>query len=243
MKLDLTGGRDAATYSGTLNVSEFDLGTWTGDKQVGKTDFSVSIKEGSKGLRLETLDATIDGTLQALQYKGYTYKNAKISGRFAQKIFDGIIKVDEKEISLDFNGLVNIKEQQPIYDFKLNIKKLDLFTLGFTKKPLTVSGKFDHISLVGNNLRNLHGDMLVSQINYEFNNEPRQFIDSIYLQKQLKSDGSSFLRLESSVLSAMFVGNFDIASLPNTSLYVFEKNFPALAGKFGHHSFRLNLSQ
>jgi hypothetical protein len=233
MKLDMTGGRDAATYSGNLSLVNFNLQKWLDDNKFGKSDLRLTIQSGSKGLRSETLDITLDGALEKLEYNGYTYKNALIKGRFAQKNFDGEIKISEKDISLSFAGVVNLKGDEDIYQFKAQINKLDLFALGFSKKPLTLKGNFDHISLKGSNLRNLHGEVLINSIQYKYADKPTQVIDSMLVVKENTPDGNAYLKVQSPLFSSTMVGQFDLQSVHKTAVYVFHQNFPAFAQKLG----------
>ncbi len=234
MKLDMKGGVDAAQYSGSLQMQGFDLGTWTGNKDLERTDFSISIAEGSRGLKLETLHMALNGDIHKLRFKGYDYERVKVNGLFADKTFDGTVKIDERELALNFGGLLNLKEAVPKYDFKLDVERCDLHKLGLSKVPFLLKGSVSKFIMEGNDLRTMRGEALLNHIVYKYQDEKEQVIDSISLVKQDKQEGQgSYLILRSPVATLLMDGKFDLSTVHKTALYVFNENFPVVAKKMG----------
>jgi TamB, inner membrane protein subunit of TAM complex len=233
MELDLAGGKNAAQYSGKLGLQDFDLGTWMGDSQFGKTSLDIRIDTGSRGLVLKTLDAKVVGSLNSLDFKGYKYKNVQFGGLFSNQIFDGFVRTSEKDLALDFNGLVNMKDSIPIFNFKMDIVRADLFQLGLTKVPLSLRGSVERFQMTGRNLQEAQGEGLIRGLSYRYQSDMEQTIDSVFLQKQRKANGESYVLLKSSVASAILDGNFDLTTMQKTVQSVLGRNYQRFARKLG----------
>ena len=201
---------DIARYSGDLTLKEFNLKRFLADERFGMASFSSKIK--GQGLRIEELDASINGRIEAFEFKGYNYQDLVINGTFDRKLFNGVIKADDPNFDLNFSGAIDFNTEKPIFGFETEVFALDLKSLNLTEENYKISGKAK-LDFEGNNIDNLVGtgvfDSLVLQKN-----------DSTYLFKDLLlvseiGEENRTLRLDSEYLTANFEGDFGFQELPN----------------------------
>ena len=134
---------DNASYKGLLIFDDFDFGTFLNDVNVGKASLNAQVK--GSGFTAKNIDTQVKGDISLLMFNKYLYKGIKVSGNVKNKIFDGNLLVNDKNLRLNFNGLVDFSEKLNKYDFEANIDFADLNALNFVKK--------DSISIFESNLK------------------------------------------------------------------------------------------
>ncbi len=218
--------RNKAAYEGDVRLNEFNVGRYLGDEQlVGK--ISLQAKVNGKGLTAESLDAELDGLVSTVTFKGYNYKNIKIDGILQKKSFDGALKIEDKNLDMDFDGRADLSAAIPEFRFKANIRKADLKNLNLLKDSIRVAGHIES-DFAGTNIDDMLGSVDLSDI----------FISRDTLSARLKHLGLSakFLAgkkkevtLDSDFADAEMDGNFSLKQLPkalvNFANYTFTKDY------------------
>lgn len=156
LKMNNINNIDNAFYEGTVNLKDFELGKVLGDSLIGQLSLNGNIK--GKGFILENVNTTVKGEITKHQYKGYTYQNIKVNGQFKNKHFNGILKVKDPNIELDFNGLADFSGDINKFNFTskvkhCNLKNLNLFTRDSISK---ISGNID-MKMNGNTINDMVG--------------------------------------------------------------------------------------
>ncbi|TBN06919.1 translocation/assembly module TamB [Hyunsoonleella flava] len=123
---------DNASYKGKMVLDTFDLGTFIEDPKVGQVSLNLDVN--GQGFLAETIDTEIKGDVYALNYNNYNYNKTQVSGKIRNKIFDGILLVNDDNLKLKFNGLIDYSEAVNKYDFEADVDYADLNTLNFVKK-------------------------------------------------------------------------------------------------------------
>jgi len=233
MSMDLTHGKEKATYGGELDMRRFDLAAWTGDRKFGKTTFKVKIDDQSTGLTLSSINAKITGTIDTLQYKGYTYRKIEMNGLFDRKIFDGKIKADDPNVDFTFDGLINLQDTFPVLDFKANINRLDLGVLNLVKEDWVLSGKVEQIKFSARNLNALTGNIKLRNFKILQDREIVHQLDSMIITSNFRPDGSRFLYFDSDIADGSLEGIYDLNKTPRRLIGIFSKYYPRFAAKLG----------
>ncbi len=202
---DYTNG----SYKGTVSLDSFNVGRLLQDSTVGKLSLDLAL-DGS-GLAIEDIVTSIAGNVRSLRYNNYTYTDFKIDGTLDEQLFVGKFGIDDPNIRLAFDGLVNLRDSLPDLRFTARIDTLALQPLGFYPTALGLS-----MSIVSN-LRGNTADNLIGQLR----------IDSLTLQDSVKSvrldqilvragdtTGGRFLVLESPILRAGVIGDYQTADMP-----------------------------
>ncbi len=125
MRMDLREGRKGAQYAGGLSLQNFDLGTWSGNKDLGRITLKSEVKDGI-GLTLETVDAKVGAVIDSFSFKGYSYENVTMDGRLNKEFFDGDLIVKDDNIDFNFSGETKNFSTVPEFDFNAKINHLDL---------------------------------------------------------------------------------------------------------------------
>ncbi len=228
MNLKLREGRDKAKYSGDLYLHDFDLGKWSGNKDLGKVTLDTHVKQGV-GLTLSKVSADVEGIVDSLTYKGYIYRNATIVGSLQRNRFIGDFKIDDGNLNLVFGGEINMTEKIPSFNFKAEINKLDLKPLNFTNKDLQFFGKID-MQLKGIKLSDISGFANASDFFIIKNRKDTLTIDSAVLSSVWDSErAEKQFKLNSSLGDLSIKGNFDIEKIPSQLSNFVSVNYPAFA--------------
>lgn len=233
MELDLTHGRERATYSGDLNMQRFDLGAWTGNKDFGKTTFHVKIADGSTGLTLPTIRAKVAGVVDTLPFKGYNYHNIRLDGAFNAQVFDGKLSVEEDNLNFAFEGFVSLKDTTPEYSFTADVRKINLGALHLVKEDWVLSAKVDRFSLRYRSMTDFEGRIRVRNLSLLEDRETLYALDSLTLISEKKGGGERYFLLTSDLGNGTLSGNFNPATIGRNLLQIFSRHYPELASRLG----------
>ncbi len=132
LKIDKVNDIDNANYKGRIIFEQFDFGTFLNDPKVGVGSLDVDVN--GKGFITETINTQVKGDVFEIVYNNYNYNNIKVAGKVRNRIFDGNLIVNDRNLQLNFNGLVDFSEEIKKYDFEANVDYANLKTLNFVKK-------------------------------------------------------------------------------------------------------------
>jgi hypothetical protein len=205
MKIDKN---DVPSYSGNVKTYDFHIGNLLDNKSLGRVTASLNIQ--GVGTEIKGLKEKLKGTVKYIDFNNYRYSNAAINGTFNKKLFDGSLKVNDKNIQLVFDGTVNLNPRLPVFNFNASIKNAKLHALKLYKDSLRVDANFS-TNFKGNNLNNIEGSLLVNHV--RLNNVKGTYnIDSLKLQ----AAGVGKLRaltINSDIFDASIKGQYDLNSI------------------------------
>ncbi|TNE58252.1 MAG: hypothetical protein EP344_10215 [Bacteroidetes bacterium] len=227
MKMDLTGGKEKATYSGFLNMADFDLARWTNNNDFGNSTFQVKIANGS-GLTLQTIKSRLTGTVDALTFRGYNYQNVQLNGAFDQAVFDGDVQIEDPNINFVFHGKINLQDSVPQYDFNAELKHLDLGALNLVKQDWVLSGSVNKIKLFAKSWSDMRGAIALRNFKLIQDKKYVHTIDSLTFAANTQPNGDRYFILLSDIADGMLEGQFEIDKMARNALYYFNKHFPEL---------------
>ena len=123
---------DNAKYSGKVKFERFDFGTFLEAPNVGiaSLDFDVV----GSGFITKTVDTQVKGDVFEIVYNNYNYTGIKVAGNVRNNIFDGNLIANDKNLKLNFTGLVDFSEIVNKYDFEAKVDYANLNALNFVKK-------------------------------------------------------------------------------------------------------------
>ncbi|MEY2922710.1 MAG: hypothetical protein RL108_1336, partial [Bacteroidota bacterium] len=125
-KLQITNLKtiDNASYNGTLNLDNFNLGSFLNRSDLGYATLQSKVE--GKGFVEKYVDTKFSGNIQNFTYNGYNYKNIIADGFIKKPIFKGKINVNDPNLFFDFDGLVDFSKQEKNYDFHAKIDYANL---------------------------------------------------------------------------------------------------------------------
>ena len=220
---------NSSNYKGNIQIKNFDLSTYTGNSEFGKTDFNIEVD--GNGFLLNDLDTYIIGDFLNLQYKGYNYQNIAVSGILKYPFFDGKIVATDPNFNLDFEGLVNLRKKENDYNFKAEVNKIDLNKLNlFNRDSISVFKGNVIANFKGTNVDNVYGTIHFENTSYVNQNETFLFKD-FQLDSKFSESGERTIKVNSpEIIQGKVTGKFRIKNIKNllqNSLASLYKNYEA----------------
>ncbi|WP_431157641.1 translocation/assembly module TamB domain-containing protein [Winogradskyella poriferorum] len=123
---------DDASYIGNVVFDEFDIGVLINDPAF--KNISANLDLDGKGFRIDNLRTDVKGEVFSLNYNNYNYKNISVSGDLGNKIFNGLLKADDPNLKLDFNGLADFSQEIKNFDFNADVEYANLKVLNFVTR-------------------------------------------------------------------------------------------------------------
>ncbi len=175
---------DNAKYTGTVTLENFDLGSFTNRKDLGKVTMTVDVD--GKGFKEKYLNTSFSGEVQSIKYNGYTYKNIIADGKFKKPIFEGKVSINDPNLFLDFDGKVDLSKRENSYDFHTKVDYANLKNLNFINQSIAVFKGDVVMKVSGSNLDNLKGDVIVNNASYQ-NKKDIYFFDDLTLSSHFNN--------------------------------------------------------
>lgn len=220
MKIDKKG---VPSYAGSVKTYDFHIGNLINEPLLGRVTSELYVK--GRGTEVKELNEELKGEISYLDFKGYRYRNININGTFEKKFFDGSLKINDKNVQLDFDGGVNLNPQLPVFNFKANIRNAKLKTLKLYKDSLKIDAIFSS-NFSGSNLDNIQGNLLLQHI--KLNNLRGIYnIDSVYLSAKGTGMERS-LNINSDILEAGINGQYDLNTITSYFKTIAKTYIPSL---------------
>lgn len=236
MKIDAKG---IPSYSGNIKTYDFNLGNLIDEKSLGRVTAAVYVK--GRGTEIDELSEKINGDIKYIEFNDYRYSNVKIDGTFNKKFFDGNLKINDKNVQLEFDGGVNLNPKLPVFNFRATIKNARLKTLHLYKDSLKVDATFS-TNFSGTSLNNIQGNLLIQKIRLD-NVKGIYNVDSLQLQAQGIGVART-LKINSDVFDASITGQYDLNTIVSYYKALAKTYIPSLKTeifKFKDQIFQFNL--
>ncbi len=123
---------DNASYNGTVIFENFDFGTFLNDPIVGRASMNFDVK--GYGFTAKNVNTQVKGDVHEIEFNKYNYSGIKVVGNVRNRIFDGNLIANDKNLRLNFLGLIDFSGKVKKYDFEANVDYANLNALNFVKK-------------------------------------------------------------------------------------------------------------
>ena len=237
MSLKPFGDGNKTTYSGNLNLLNFDIGKFSDNADLGKVSLKTNITNGS-GSKKETVKLDYVNTVNDFSYKNYSYKNLSANGHYENKKFIGKFESKDENADFVFDGTVDIAAPRPVFKFKSNIKRIDFKTLGFLPDDIVAGGDLD-INLTGDKLSNIVGTIITDKINIVKNKTEKYKIDTLNISmlelptigiiNNFNTPTNKVFTVNSNLLTAKIEGQFNLENLIEDFKTHFYRFHPGIA--------------
>ncbi|WP_149242149.1 translocation/assembly module TamB domain-containing protein [Dyadobacter sp. 32] len=129
-----------AQYNGTLTFQEFDLGKLMkqAPAELGKITLRTDVE--GVGYAPNTMKATLNGTVESADIKGYVYNNLRLSGDVDHGLANLSAKMDDANIRVDVRGQADLSKTYPSVQGEVNINHLNLTALHLYDDSLQIKG-------------------------------------------------------------------------------------------------------
>ncbi len=211
-----------ASYKGNLALHDFDLGKFTGNESMLGTITAVADING-KGLKLDEIEAQINGTVKSIFLKQYNYRNATVNGVLKKRTFVGKLCIHDENIDFDFDGMANLNKAEPEFNFTSTIRNANLKALNLSKQELTVGADLSS-NITGKNIDDIAGTIVLRNLRLA-NKDTSAFVDFVQLQAYNEDNKKKSLFLKSKVAEAEIEGHYSFSKLIPTLKHIVERTF------------------
>ena len=234
---------DKASYSGNIVLENFDVGALLERKDLGRTTLNLDVD--GIGFTQKYLNTIIKGDIIKLDYNKYTYNNIVVNGNFKLPYYKGQISVNDPNLSLTFDGLVDLSTRENKYDFHINIENADLRKLKFINDSISHFSGDAVVQVSGNSIENLQGNIYITDAVYQNPKSTYEF-DELSVNSSFDADRLRTITINSTdVINGKIVGKFQFAQLDKLvmnsvgSLYTNYKPYKVKKGQFLRFNFHV----
>ncbi|MGB8193248.1 MAG: hypothetical protein WCF67_15065 [Chitinophagaceae bacterium] len=220
--LNMKLNRSQPVYSGNISTRQFKLGSFLDNAQFGNLSFTGKIK--GSGFNLNVLDASLQGEVQEIGFRGYTYKNLDINGTFNKKLFNGKFISKDPNLLVSLDGLIDLNNTAPRFDFTANVEKANLQKLNLYNRNIEFNGKF-HVDFTGTNIDDFMGTARIYEASV-FNEGKRFSFDSLIVESKVM-DNNKTLTVVSNEFDGAIAGDFSIRELPAAFQTFLNRYYPS----------------
>jgi hypothetical protein len=214
-------------YSGKIATNNFQLGRFIGNNEVGNISFNGKVV--GKGFSANNVDVTLDGNIRQIGFKNYNYQNIIANGNFRNKIFKGVVSIDDPNVKIDgLMGTINFSTKIPQFNFDATVASLNLKNIKLINENIALTGKFS-LNFSGNNIDNFLGTAKIYNASL-LSDDQNLSVDSLTIRSSM-SGGKKYMSIESNQLDADIAGNFKIMELPEAFQFLLNRYYPAYIGK------------
>ncbi len=214
-------------YDGKILVETFNAGKMLDIKQLGTLNLYAAIK--GKNFSLEKADLTIKGEITRLQYEGNTIGLINVDGSFKQKQFAGGIYINDKLLSLDFNGSADFSDTLPSFDFVAELERADLNKLNLiTSDSVVTLATKTNFKFQGNTIDNLIGSLRFENTTFTLGQRTLNMDELSVLTKPME-DGGKRMELKSDFANAVFSGQYTFDDMAEYLTIAFTNFLPSLS--------------
>ncbi len=138
---------DNISFDARAATMEFDLGTMLQNPSLGKLDLKITGK--GSGSTVNTLDATVDATVERFTYNDYLIQDLSLNADIGNGRGQLTSSYKDDNINATLDGTVALDSIATRADLNLNIKGIDLNALGIARQNVKAGGIL-HASFEGN---------------------------------------------------------------------------------------------
>jgi hypothetical protein len=234
---------DKAAYVGNVVLEDFDIGTLLDRKDIGKTSLNLDID--GKGFSQKILNTSVKGDISKIDFKNYTYTNVVLNGNFNSGLYKGQISANDPNLTMNFDGLVDLRKKESGYDFHINVENADLHKLKLVKDSISRFQGDIVVQVSGNSIDNLSGDLFINKTTYQ-NVKATYVFDDLYINSTFDQERTRTITVKSSdVIEGEIVGKYEFNQLNNLvtnslgSLYTNYKPVKVKKGQFLKFNFTI----
>lgn len=157
-------------YKGKISTNDFNIGNLFKIDDLGQLTFNGEAN-GDYRIKSQKISGLFKGEIAKIEAHGYEYKNIHLDGYYKDKMFDGMVSMNDSNLQFTFKGKADVSKEIPEFDFNLLMDKavpanLNLFH-NFQESEMAFNMK---ARFSGNKLDNLQGIIIVDDGYYKNKN-------------------------------------------------------------------------
>ncbi|GGE20055.1 translocation/assembly module TamB [Psychroflexus salis] len=246
VKLNFTdlNNKQNVQYQGDLSFDNVLLNKLLLEEKLGSVSFDLKID--GKGFKRKYLDTELQGKIFEIDINKYTYRNINVNGKLKEPEFNGDFKINDPNINMDFTGLINLDNEQNLYNFEAKINYLNLQETNlFTRDSISEIAGNVNINMQGKDINDLTGNIDLNNFIYRNENELLEF-SNFKLTSRIEDD-IKYIEVDSpDAIEGSLTGIFELTELPEITLNAFRNLYyrkkPVSLEKFAYVDFQFNIN-
>ncbi|WP_221390195.1 translocation/assembly module TamB [Dyadobacter sp. NIV53] len=211
-----------AKYNGTLSFQDFDLGKMMKQPPATLGKLTLNTEFNGVGYAPKTMVASLNGTVQSVDIKGYIYNNLTLSGNVNNGLADVSAKMNDRNIKVSIDGQADLSKEYPTVKGDINIGHLDLTALNLYTDSLQVQGDMK-VDFSSTNPENPLGTVNINDLVLTHHRRPYSFSN---INVQLTdSSNQRQAKIEAPFLKAKMEGDFVYTEIADAVFTEIGKNF------------------
>ena len=211
------------SYSGDIMTEGFNVGQLISNNEMGYATLNINLKgnhtEGAKP------DIYIKGEVSSFDFKGYTYENIYIDGKYNKGKYSGEASLNDPNGLIAINGNVDLSHSLPSLNITASIDRFNPYQLHLTNKHenanISVKLKAD---FKGSSIDNLVGRIDIDSLIYDAPNKYYLMRNFNILAERDKDN--NLLAINSEFMNAKLVGEYKFNTLPYSINNLLHKYLP-----------------
>lgn len=204
---------DKASYKGNIVLEDFDMGTFLDRKDLGKITMDIDVD--GIGFTEKYLNTALEGGVTKIDFNNYTYTNVIVNGNFKAPYYKGQLAVNDPNLIMNFDGLLDLTNEENKYDFHINVANADLNKLKLVKDSLSIFKGDVIVQVTGNSIENLQGTVSIGQTSYQ-NRKDKYSFNDFNINSTFDVDRVRTITVNSpDIIEGKIVGKYQFSELGN----------------------------
>lgn len=214
------------SYNGTLSTVDFNIGQLLKDSILGKVTFNGKV-DGKYNKTDEIVSGFFKGDIAKIEANKYVYKNIKLEGLLSDKMFDGLVRINDSNLKFTFLGEIDLNPKIPVFNFNLKLDNALPGNLNLSKNFPQAQMAFDmKANFTGDKIDNLMGSIIFN--NGMYKNRNGQFDFKGVELKSVLNDSAKTLTFKSDFFDIEVDGNYNFKTFFNALKKNVKKFIPAV---------------
>lgn len=214
-------------YDGLVSTTGLDIGLLAKQDELGIISSHLQLK--GSGFTEKSMRATLAGEIDEFDFHGYRYQHIAVNGDINRANFKGSFDIDDRNLALDFDGVIDFNGRMPKMNFVADLQHMYLAKLNLIEGDTSqVLNTHVVIDLVGNSADNIEGELRAEQTFFVKEGQLYNFNNVI-----IKSAPNAFgkkLTMQSDFLDFDLWGDFNFEHLGTSGLSIAASVVPSVFG-------------
>lgn len=228
---------DTKSFNGRLSSDNLHLASLVpGNKLLGDAAFDVNT---DMKLLKGKPSGKVKGNVRYVDLKGYRYENITADLDIQPDTYKGFLTINDPNAKIDIAGSATIKGKDSKFDLSASLADISFYNLNLMKRnPDHKFGLNLDASFTGNNLDNMEGDILISDIAFSDSNGSGVRVDHLDLTARNTDDSHRIMTLNSDLVNGQIEGDINFADIAAEVRTILGESFPALINSKAFKNYR-----
>ncbi|MGY3055312.1 hypothetical protein ACVWYG_003527 [Pedobacter sp. UYEF25] len=209
LKAKMSGPKGREKYVADVSLNNFNLGRLLKkDSVLGRVTLKANIV--GTGLDPKKIDAKLNATVVSAYYNKYTYRNLTLDGSYGNQKVSIVGSMPDTNANFSLNAKVNLAGKYPAIEADLDLKRVDLQALNFSKTLLRAAGKV-RVDLATADADYLNGSIDITGLQV-VKDQQKINLDTISVQARATETANELI-LKSEILAAKIDGKYQLTKV------------------------------